>query len=99
MTTTLENKLTRREKECFHFMVQGYTSRQIAAFMGISEATIDKHRDAVNYKLRVNCAAALIRTALRHGWLTIEEFLACTNGENHTRLNTPINCVRGRMNP
>lgn len=56
-----EDVLTDREIEVFRLVAQGWTSRQIAAALSISERTVELHRLQTRRKLGL--PAARIRSA------------------------------------
>jgi FixJ family two-component response regulator len=57
--------LTAREKEVFDFVVAGLINKQIAAALGISEATVKLHRGNVMQKMHAESVADLVRMADR----------------------------------
>jgi FixJ family two-component response regulator len=57
--------LTTREKEVFDFVVAGLINKQIAATLGISEATVKLHRGNVMQKMHAESVADLVRMADR----------------------------------
>jgi len=59
--------LTSREMGVLKLVAEGYTSRQIGAFLGISPKTVDKHRANMMKKLGVHTAAALTAYAIGKG--------------------------------
>jgi DNA-binding NarL/FixJ family response regulator len=59
-------KLTLREQEIIRYVVQGYTSRQIASKLNISVKTVDWHRSSLIKKLGLCSVAELVRYALQH---------------------------------
>ncbi len=61
--------LTAREREVFHLVVEGCTTKQIAARLGISAKTAENHRSHVLAKLDVRSTAELVRYAARKGLL------------------------------
>jgi len=62
--------LTSRERQVLHLAVQGRTSSQIAARLGISPRTAEAHRANIYRKLQVQSNADLIALALRRGLIT-----------------------------
>ena len=56
-------KLTPREREVMGLVVQGHLNKQIAAQIGITEATVKLHRGQVMRKMHVRSLAELVRTA------------------------------------
>jgi DNA-binding NarL/FixJ family response regulator len=60
-------QLTEREREVFHLMAEGMTTKDIAQRLGISTKTAENHRGHVLDKLDVRNTAELVRYALRKG--------------------------------
>jgi DNA-binding NarL/FixJ family response regulator len=58
--------LTEREREVFHLIVEGLTTKEIARQLEISTKTAENHRTRVLDKLGVRNTAELIRYAARH---------------------------------
>jgi len=60
--------LTKREQEVLHWMLEGKRNREIAAILGISERTVEKHVERILAALKAeNRATAIIRALeLRH---------------------------------
>jgi two-component system, NarL family, response regulator NreC len=63
------NRLTDREREVFHLLIEGKTNAQVAELLFISPKTVDNHRTHVMDKLGVHNTAELMRFAARHGLL------------------------------
>ncbi len=61
--------LTPREREVFHLVVEGKTTKEIAHELGISVKTADNHRARVLEKLGVHNTAELVRYAAKRGLL------------------------------
>jgi DNA-binding NarL/FixJ family response regulator len=61
--------LTDREREVFHRMVEGMTTKEIARALEISTKTAENHRSRVLEKIEARNTAELIRYAARHGLL------------------------------
>lgn len=61
--------LTAREREVFHLMIQGLSTKLIARQLGISVKTAENHRVRVLNKLDVRNTAELVRYAVRRGLL------------------------------
>lgn len=59
--------LSTREREVFHLVVDGKTTKEIARALGISVKTADNHRYRLMDKLGVHNTAELVRYAARHG--------------------------------
>lgn len=62
-------ELTPREREVFHLLAEGLTTKEIARQLGISVKTAENHRARVLAKLGVRNTAELVRYALRKGLL------------------------------
>jgi DNA-binding NarL/FixJ family response regulator len=60
-------RLTEREREVFHLIAEGMTTKDIAQRLGISTKTAENHRGHVLDKLGVRNTAELVRYALRKG--------------------------------
>lgn len=60
-------RLTQREREVFHLIAEGMTTKDIAQRLGISAKTAENHRGRVLDKLDVRNTAELVRYALRKG--------------------------------
>jgi len=52
--------LTRREREVLDLMVRGYTNKEMAPVLGISERTVEDHRASIIAKTRTNGMAQLV---------------------------------------
>jgi DNA-binding NarL/FixJ family response regulator len=61
--------LTPREREVFHLVVEGHTTKQVAQELGISPKTAENHRTRLMDKLGVHNTAELVRYAARKGLL------------------------------
>jgi DNA-binding NarL/FixJ family response regulator len=59
-------RLTDRERDVFHLIVEGRTNAQIAAVLEISPKTVDNHRTRLMEKLGLHSAAELVRYAAKH---------------------------------
>ncbi len=62
--------LTPREREVFHLVIEGRTTKEIARSLGISVKTADNHRSRVLGKLGLHNTAELVRYAARRGLLS-----------------------------
>jgi DNA-binding NarL/FixJ family response regulator len=62
-------RLTAREREVFHLVIEGQTSKEIARKLGISLKTAENHRASVLDKLDARNVADLVRYAVRKGLL------------------------------
>ncbi|MCW9027844.1 MAG: response regulator transcription factor [Kangiella sp.] len=61
--------LTQREREVFHLVVDGKTTKDIARALDISVKTAENHRGKVLEKLDVSNTAELVRYAAKHNLL------------------------------
>jgi DNA-binding NarL/FixJ family response regulator len=62
-------RLTPREREVFHLIAEGMTTKEIARHLDISVKTAENHRGRVLEKLDVRNTAELVRYASRKGLL------------------------------
>ena len=60
-------RLTAREREVFHLIAEGLTTKEIARRLGIGVKTAENHRGRVLAKLDMRNTAELVRYALRKG--------------------------------
>ena len=59
-------KLSQREREVLKFVVNGRTSKDIAAHIGISSSSVDTYRSRIMLKLDLEDLPSLVRFAIRH---------------------------------
>ena len=59
-------RLTSRESQVLGFVVDGLSSREIAAELGISTKTVEAHRARINDKMRADSVAHLIRMCFNY---------------------------------
>ena len=62
-----EDPLTAREQEVVKLIAEGYSSKQIAAALVISEKTVERHRANILEKLGMHDRVELTRYAIRRG--------------------------------
>jgi DNA-binding NarL/FixJ family response regulator len=62
-------RLTAREREVFHLMIEGQSSKAIARSLAISAKTVENHRAHVLEKLKARNTADVVRYAMRKGLL------------------------------
>jgi DNA-binding NarL/FixJ family response regulator len=62
-------ELSPREREVFHLVIEGKTTKEIARALGISLKTADNHRYRLMEKLDLHNTAELVRYAARRGLL------------------------------
>src|SRR5580765_5550747 len=60
-------ELTLREAEVLQLIAEGFANKQIAAELGLSVKTVEKHRQQVMHKLNINDIAGLVRHAAEKG--------------------------------
>lgn len=68
--------LTSREREVLQRVAEGESNKEVAANLGISIKTVEKHRQSVMRKLRLHDTAGLTRYAISAG--IIESSVQCT---------------------
>ena len=61
------NRLSSREAEVLQLIAEGKTNRQVAAELGVSFKTADKHRQNLMNKLHIHDIAGLTRYAIAEG--------------------------------
>jgi DNA-binding CsgD family transcriptional regulator len=59
--------LSPRERQVLQFVVEGRTSKEIAAIVGVKPSSIDTYRSRVMAKLEISDVPSLVRLAIRHG--------------------------------
>lgn len=59
--------LTAREREVFHLVVEGHTTKDIARHLGISVKTAENHRAHMMEKIGAHNTAEVVRYAVRKG--------------------------------
>ena len=62
-----EEPLSAREQEVIKLIAEGYSSKQIAAELVISEKTVERHRANILEKLGMHDRVELTRYAIRRG--------------------------------
>lgn len=72
----IEEHLTSREREVLQLVAEGRANKEVAADLGISIKTVEKHRQSVMHKLDVHSTAGLTRYAIAAG--IIESSVQCT---------------------
>lgn len=63
------NPFTARERQVLDAMADGLSCRDIGQALGISPATVRKHRNNMLAKVQAHNAAGLVAIARRKGWL------------------------------
>lgn len=72
--------LTKREAEVLQMVAEGSANKQIAAELGISIKTVEKHRQQLMDKLNIHETAGLTRYAIATG--VIESSIQCTTSDS-----------------
>lgn len=62
--------LTPRQREILQLVAEGFTSKDVAQRLGLSQKTVDTHRAQIMERLGVHDVAGLVRFALRVGLVT-----------------------------
>lgn len=65
------NTLTRREREVFSLVAQGFTNREIGEQLNISKKSVDTYRSRLSAKLHITSRAELVRIAAEAGLLQL----------------------------
>jgi DNA-binding NarL/FixJ family response regulator len=65
-------ELSEREAEVLRLLAHGYVSKEIADRLGVSNKTVDTYKARAMEKLGLESRAAIVRYALRRGWLQEE---------------------------
>jgi DNA-binding NarL/FixJ family response regulator len=66
-------RLTSREREVLQLISEGHTNKAIAQVLKVSVKTVEKHRANLMSKLNVHDLAGLIRVAIQHGLVLLDE--------------------------
>lgn len=69
-------RLTPREREILQLIAEGNANKEVAADLGISTKTVEKHRQSIMHKLELHDIASLTRYAISAG--IIESCVQCT---------------------
>lgn len=70
---SLLEKISPREREVLRLIVEGNSSGEIGRIMTISPRTVEKHRASLGAKLGVHNTAGLIRAAIKHHLVAVDE--------------------------
>jgi len=65
-------RLSRRELQVLKLIVEGHTSGQVGALLGLSPKSIDTYRSRMMAKLELDDLASLVKFAIRHGVTSVE---------------------------
>ena len=61
------SRLSAREFQVLKLVVEGRTSREIAAVFGVKPSSVHTYRSRIMAKLEINDIPSLVRLAIRHG--------------------------------
>lgn len=67
------DQLSSREREVLKLIAEGATNKTIAETMNISVKTVEKHRTNLMTKLNVHDLVGLVRVAIKHGLIFLDE--------------------------
>jgi DNA-binding NarL/FixJ family response regulator len=67
------DRLSLREREVLQLLAEGHTNSEIAKTLVLSEKTIEKHRAAIMEKLGIHNLAGLVRVAIKHGMISLND--------------------------
>jgi DNA-binding NarL/FixJ family response regulator len=65
--------LSPREMEILEFVTRGLSNKEIATKLGISQQTVKNHMTSILKKLNVQDRTQAAVTALRHGWVRLQD--------------------------
>ncbi len=66
-------QLSARERQVLKLVAEGETNNSIAQVMKISVKTVEKHRTNLMAKLGVHDTASLVRVAVKHGLISVDD--------------------------
>jgi DNA-binding NarL/FixJ family response regulator len=72
--------LTKREREILLLLVRGWTNRQVAHALNLSEATVKRHLANLYPKIGVASRTEAIRKALLEGWISVRDITDPSGG-------------------
>ena len=64
-------RLSPRERQVLKLIVEGHTSNEVAALLGVSSKSIDTYRSRLMAKLGIEDMPALVKFAIRHGLTSV----------------------------
>ena len=71
---TLADQLTPREHEVLQLIAEGHTNTAIAGMLGVGVRTVERDRANLMSKLNVHDLAGLMRVAIQHRLIYVEEY-------------------------
>jgi len=78
VTDAQNASLTRREAQTLRYMAEGYSNKQIARVLYVSEQTVKNHVSSVQHKLGAHNRTHAVVLALRTGCINIDEPVPAT---------------------
>ena len=69
-TATGWEQLTHRERQVLKLVAEGYTTKEIADYLSLSEKTVEKHRSKMMHKLNLPGISAVTAYAIENGLLS-----------------------------
>lgn len=69
------DKLTQRERQVLHYIVQGKSNKEIATILGVSPNTVSVHRANLMQALGIHRTADLVVYAIKKGLVTLPDKL------------------------
>ena len=67
----IDRKLTDRQKEILHLVVEGYSAKEIANILSISPRTVETHKYNMMQELNLKNTADLIKFAIKNNLTTL----------------------------
>jgi DNA-binding NarL/FixJ family response regulator len=67
------DRLSAREQQVLKLVAEGRTNNSIAQIMSVSVKTVEKHRSSLMTKLNIHDMAGLVRVAMKHGLIFMDE--------------------------
>jgi DNA-binding NarL/FixJ family response regulator len=64
-------RLSPRERQVLKLIVEGHTSNEVAALLGVSSKSVDTYRSRLMAKLGIEDMPALVKFAIRHGMTSV----------------------------
>lgn len=67
------DRLSSREREVLQLIAEGHTNKHIAQVLNVSVKTVEKHRTNLMAKLNVHDLPGLVRIAIKHGLIFLDQ--------------------------
>jgi DNA-binding NarL/FixJ family response regulator len=68
----IHQRLTRREMDVMQALLRGYSNKEIARELVISERTVQTHLSNIFSKMDVNSRTEAVLVAMRDGWIAAQ---------------------------